>query len=183
MARVKKQRIILSSEKLHYILQRLAHQLIEVHGDFDNTILIGVQPRGIALCDKIHQIIEAKLQKSILKGSIDISLHRDDLHLQDKPQAMNPTDIRISLNDKNIILVDDVLYSGRTIRAALDALMDYGRPRDVELLVLIDRRLHRHVPIQAKYVGQAIDSIEREKVKVYIQEENEENRVEILTQE
>jgi pyrimidine operon attenuation protein/uracil phosphoribosyltransferase len=99
----------------------------------------------------------------------------------DKPQSMSQTIIPSTLDNKNIILIDDVLYSGRTIRAALDTLMDYGRPRDIELLVLIDRRLHRHVPIQAKYIGQSIDSIEKERVQVYIDIENQDDRVEIYT--
>jgi pyrimidine operon attenuation protein / uracil phosphoribosyltransferase len=181
MAALKNNKIILSKEKLHFILERLTHQLVENHIDFENSILIGIQPRGIKLCDRIHQILEKKLGKSIQKGFIDISLHRDDIHLMDKPQSMSQTIIPSSLDNKNIILIDDVLYSGRTIRAALDTLMDYGRPRDIELLVLIDRRLHRHVPIQAKYIGQSIDSIEKERVQVYIDIENQDDRVEIYT--
>lgn len=183
MGRITKGRIIVSSEKLHYILLRLAHQLIESHGNFENSILIGVQPRGVALCQKIHEILEDKLSKKVAKGYLDISLHRDDVRLQEKPIRMNRTEIPYSLDEKNIILVDDVLYSGRTIRAALDTLMDFGRPNDIELLVLIDRRLHRHVPIQAKYIGQSIDSIEKEKVLVYLNNGTEADRVEIFTQE
>ncbi len=183
MARLNKGKVILSSAKLNFILQRLAHQLIENHSNFNNSILIGIQPRGIKLCNRIHKLIENKLGHKIPKGYIDISLHRDDLKIQSKIVPMNQTDIQISLDERNIILIDDVLYTGRTIRAALDMLMDYGRPRDIELLVLIDRRLHRNVPIQAKYIGQSIDSIEKEKVLVCIDEENEQDRVEIYTQD
>lgn len=179
MAALKDDRIILSTEKLRFILERLAHQLIENHYPFENTILLGIQPRGIQLCDRIHGIIERKLNKKIPKGYIDISLHRDDLHLQGKLIPMNRTDIPFSLDQKNIVLMDDVLYTGRTIRSALDMIMDFGRPRDIELLVLIDRRLHRHVPIQAKYIGQSIDSIEQERVAVYLDQAKEKDRVEI----
>jgi len=178
-----KLRVILDNTQLEFILLRLAHQLIEVHGDFKDSILLGVQPRGIILCNIIHQMVEAKLKSKIHKGSIDISMHRDDIHLQGTNLSIGKTEIPISLDNKNIVLIDDVLYTGRTIRAALDTLMVYGRPRDIELLVLIDRRLHRHVPIQAKYVGRTIDSIEEEKVKVTLEKDSKKNRVEILTQE
>jgi pyrimidine operon attenuation protein/uracil phosphoribosyltransferase len=176
-------KVILDAKQLEFILQRLAHQLIEVHGDFKDSILLGVQPRGITLCDIIHQLIEKRLDKPVNKGCLDISMHRDDIYIQGTNLTMAKTEIPISLDKKNIILIDDVLYSGRTIRAALDTLMDYGRPKDIELLVLIDRRLHRHVPIQAKYVGRAIDSIEKEKVKVWLEKDSKKNRVEILTQD
>ena len=178
-----KLRTILDNVQLEYILHRLAHQLIEVHGGFKDSILLGVQPRGITLCSIIHPLIEYKLKSKIYHGSIDISMHRDDIHLQGTNLSIGKTEIPISLDNKNIVLIDDVLYTGRTIRAALDTLMDYGRPRDIELLVLIDRRLHRHVPIQAKYIGRAIDSIEEEKVKVILEKDSKKNRVEILTQE
>jgi pyrimidine operon attenuation protein / uracil phosphoribosyltransferase len=180
--KLSKGKTIVDSTQFRYIIERLAHQLIENHGDFSQSIIIGVQPRGIELCDKIHTIIERKLNKPIQKGTLDISMHRDDIHLQDKPMAMNQTEIPISLDDVNIILIDDVLYTGRTIRAALDTLMDFGRPRDIELLVLIDRRLHRNVPIQAKYIGKSIDSIQREKVKVNLSSDDDHNSVEIFTQ-
>ena len=183
MARLINDKTIVNSEQLHFILQRLAHQVIETHTNFQNTILIGVQPRGVQLCDKIHQIIEEKLKTKILKGYLDISLHRDDIRMQDKPISMSKTEIPCTLDGKNIVLIDDVLYTGRTIRAALDTLMDFGRPDDIELLVLIDRKLHRHVPIQAKYIGRSIDSIDKERVIVYIDVEKEKNRVEINKQE
>jgi pyrimidine operon attenuation protein / uracil phosphoribosyltransferase len=180
VAKLEKNRTILDEKQLEFILQRLAHQLIETHTDFSNTILIGVQPRGLELCNRIHTIISTKLKKTILKGSLDISMHRDDIHLHGTSLQMGITDIPCSLDEINIVLIDDVLYTGRTIRAALDTLMDYGRPRDIELLVLIDRRLHRHVPIQAKYIGKTIDSIQREKVKVVLGNDNKEKDKVIL---
>lgn len=181
VSKIEKNRTILDEIQLDYILQRLSHQLIETHGDFTNTILIGVQPRGTELCDRIHKIISTKLKKTILKGYVDISMHRDDIHIHGTSLQMGVTEIPCSLDEINIILIDDVLYTGRTIRAALDTLMDYGRPKDIELLVLIDRRLHRHVPIQAKYVGKTIDSIQREKVKVILGNEKEKDKVVLIT--
>jgi pyrimidine operon attenuation protein / uracil phosphoribosyltransferase len=183
MATLKKTRTILDEKQLDFILHRLAHQLIEQHGDFSNTILIGVQPRGIELCDIIHSIISTKLKKSIPKGCIDISMHRDDIHLHGTSLQVTKTDIPTPLDEKNIILIDDVLYTGRTIRAALDTLMDYGRPRDIELLVMIDRRLLRHLPIQAKYIGKTIDSIQQERVKVILGDSKEKNQVILVNSE
>ena len=172
---------IVSTKQLEFILQRLAHQLIENHLDFSNSALIGVQPRGVELAKMIHSILTKKLNLYIPLGFLDISLYRDDLHLQTKPHSLDKLDIPFSIEGKKIILIDDVLYTGRTIRAALDALMDFGRPIDIELLVLIDRKLHRNVPIQAKYIGRTIDSIEKEKVKVYLNQNKEQDRVEIFS--
>ncbi len=160
-------RVILDSKKLNITLTRLCHQLIEQHKDFSESAIIGVQPRGVFLADRIYKKLAQILNtKNILYGKLDITFYRDDFRLKSKPMIADKTDITFSLEGKNIILIDDVLYTGRTIRSALDAILDFGRPADVELLVLIDRRLHRHLPIQAKYVGQTIDSITSEKVKV-----------------
>ena len=117
--------------------------------------------------DRIYaKLTEILKKKDIEYGKLDITFYRDDFRKKGTPMIADETDIQFSIEDKNIVLVDDVLYTGRTIRSALDAILDYGRPADVELLVLIDRRLHRHLPIQAKYVGKVIDSITSEKVKV-----------------
>lgn len=159
-------RVILDSKKLDLTITRLCHQLIEQHKDFTGAAIIGVQPRGVYMADRIYKKLTTILKgKHIDYGKLDITFYRDDF--RDKgPMAADETSIGFSLEGKNIILIDDVLYTGRTIRAALDAMLDYGRPADVELLVLIDRRLHRHLPIQAKYVGKVVDSITAEKVKV-----------------
>ncbi len=160
-------RVILDSKKLDLTITRLCHQLIEQHKDFSESVIIGVQPRGVFLANRIHKKLSEILKtKDIPYGKLDITFHRDDVRLKSKPMIADETDIEFSLEGKNIVLVDDVLYTGRTIRAALDAMLAYGRPADVELLVLIDRRLQRHLPIQAKYVGKVIDSITSEKVKV-----------------
>lgn len=177
-------RILLDSKKLDLTITRLCHQLIEQHKGFENSAIIGVQPRGVYLADRIHhKLSEILKKKNIDYGMLDITFHRDDIRLKDKPMIADETAIDFTLEGKNIILIDDVLYTGRTIRAALDAMLAYGRPADVELLVLIDRRLQRHLPIQAKYVGKVIDSIAAEKVKVEWKETDGKDTVWIVEDE
>jgi pyrimidine operon attenuation protein/uracil phosphoribosyltransferase len=171
-------RIILDSKKFNLTITRLCHQLIEQHKDFSNCAIIGVQPRGIMLAERIRTTLASILRKKDIEyGVLDITFYRDDFRLKSKPMIADETNIGFSLENKNIVLVDDVLYTGRTIRSALDAILDYGRPADVELLVLIDRRLQRHLPIQAKYTGKVIDSIVAEKVKVEWEEIDGKDRV------
>jgi len=178
-----KPRIILDRHKFALTIDRLCHQLIEQHKDFSQSCIIGVQPRGVYLAERIHKRLQVILKKkNIDYGKLDITLYRDDFRQKGKPMTTNETDIKFSLEGKNIVLVDDVLYTGRTIRAALDALLDFGRPKDVELLVLIDRRLQRHLPIQAKYVGKVIDSITTEKVKVEWAETDGDDKVWIMSE-
>lgn len=174
-------RVILDSKKLDLTLTRLCHQLIEQHKDFKDAALIGVQPRGVLLANRIHQKLQSILkQTNILYGKLDITFYRDDFRQKGNAIIADKTEINFSLEGKNIILIDDVLYTGRTIRSALDAMLDFGRPADVELLVLIDRRLQRHLPIQAKYVGKVIDSITSEKVKVEWKETDGADKVWII---
>jgi pyrimidine operon attenuation protein/uracil phosphoribosyltransferase len=174
-------RVILDSRKLDLTLTRLCHQLIEHHKDFLKAAIIGVQPRGVLLANRIHKKLGSILKRNdILYGKLDITFYRDDFREKGKAMVADETDIKFSLEGKNIILIDDVLYTGRTIRSALDAIVDFGRPADVELLVLIDRRLHRHLPIQAKYVGKVVDSITAEKVKVEWEEIDGEDKVWII---
>lgn len=176
-------RIILDQKKFDLTITRLCHQLIEQHKDFSQTSLIGVQPRGVFLADRIHDKLSKILKKKDIQyGKLDITFYRDDFRLKGKPMIADEMSIDFSLENRNIVLIDDVLYTGRTIRAALDAMLDYGRPADVELLVLIDRRLHRHVPIQAKYVGKVIDSIHTEKVKVEWKETEDNDKVWITSE-
>ena len=171
-------RIILDTARFHLVLDRLCHQLIENHKDFRNTAVIGVQPRGIFLAQRIvTRIKEITKIQNLELGKLDITFYRDDFRTGNTLLRANETDIEFSLEHKRIVLVDDVLYTGRTIRSALDALLDFGRPEDVELLVLIYRRLQRHLPIQAKYAGKTIDSIIDEKVKVEWEEQGEEDKV------
>lgn len=177
-------RIILDTKKFHLTVTRLCHQLIEQHKDFSNTCIIGVQPRGVLLAERIVKTLKTILKSKFIEfGKLDITFYRDDFRMKSKPMIADETKIDFSLEGKNIVLIDDVLYTGRTIRSALDAMLDYGRPADVELLVLIDRRLQRHLPIQAKYVGKVIDSIAEEKVKVEWKESDGDDRVWIVQED
>jgi pyrimidine operon attenuation protein / uracil phosphoribosyltransferase len=157
--------ILLTSHQLHLSLNRLSHQLIENITDWQNVVFIGLQPRGIHVSNKMIDIIKKLAPKeSIQYGILDITFYRDDV--RDELHVANTTDIPFSIENKKVILIDDVLYTGRTIRAALDALQDFGRPQKVELCVLVDRRFNRELPIQPDYCGKAIDSIISQKVKV-----------------
>jgi pyrimidine operon attenuation protein / uracil phosphoribosyltransferase len=156
---------ILTEQQLAITIKRLAHQVLENHGDFAHTVIIGIQPRGIYLSDRIVDEIKKELPgRKIQYGKLDITFYRDDI--RQELHMANQTDIPFSIEGKKVVLIDDVLYTGRTIRAALDALIDFGRPEKVELCVLIDRRFSRQFPIQADYIGKSIDSIVSQKVKV-----------------
>jgi pyrimidine operon attenuation protein/uracil phosphoribosyltransferase len=157
-------------------IKRLANQILENHVQMENTVLIGIQPRGIFLSDRIVAAIRMEINNSdFFYGKLDITFYRDDIRKE--LHVPNHTDISFSIEGKNVILVDDVLYTGRTIRAALDALMDFGRPEKVELLTLIDRRYSRQLPIQPDYTGRVIDSIVSQKVKVLWSERDEKDEV------
>ena len=159
-------RIILDSKKFLLTLDRLCFQLIENHKEFSQTVLIGVQPRGIYLSDRLHIRLQEVTKKKIQYGIIDPTFYRDDYRTSGKQLIPKATNIQFSTANKNIVLIDDVLFSGRTIRSAMDALLDFGRPAKVELLVLVDRRFTRQLPIQPDYVGKSIDSLTSERVKV-----------------
>lgn len=156
---------ILNGTQVAITVDRLCHQLIENHLDFSESVLIGLQPRGIYLSDRIYRTLQKLLPGvHINYGKLDITFYRDDFNTQ--LHVPNQTTIDFSLENKKVILVDDVLYTGRTTRSALDAMLDFGRPSVVELLVLIDRRFTRQLPIQADYTGRTVDAIISEKVKV-----------------
>jgi pyrimidine operon attenuation protein / uracil phosphoribosyltransferase len=175
---------ILNAQQFGIVIQRLAHQLIENNADLSNTILIGIQPRGIALSDRIYQYLTTELQKKNLQyGKLDITFYRDDFNTSDGIRTPNATDINFSIEGKTVILIDDVLFTGRTIRSAMDAILDFGRPKKVELMVLIDRRFSRELPIQADYVGKSIDSIISQKVKVLWKEKDKKDEVFLIDNE
>lgn len=162
---------ILNDKQLGITIDRLCHQLIENHLDLQDTVLIGLQPRGIYLSDRINRKLKALLPEVAFPyGKLDITFYRDDFNKGNAPHIPSQTDMAFSIEKKKVVLIDDVLYTGRTIRAALDAILDFGRPEKVELLVLIDRRFSRQLPIQPDYAGRTIDSIISQKVKVYWQE-------------
>lgn len=156
---------ILTAQQLAITIRRLAHQILENNGDLSNTVFIGLQPRGVYLSDSVTEEIKKELPGAkVLYGKLDITFYRDDIRKE--LHIANQTDIPFSIEGRKVVLIDDVLYTGRTIRAALDALLDFGRPEKVELCVLVDRRFSRQFPIQPDYVGKAIDSIISQKVKV-----------------
>ena len=143
----------------------MAHQILENEIEPENTVVIGIQPRGVFLSDQIVKEIRQEIPAiKLAYGKLDITFYRDDIRKE--LHVANQTDIPFSIEGKKVVLIDDVLYTGRTIRAALDALLDFGRPSKVELCVLIDRRFSREFPIQPDYVGKSIDSIVTQKVKV-----------------
>lgn len=158
-------KIILDKQQLHLTISRLAHQLLENHLNLNDLVFIGLQPRGIKVSDLLMDNIR-KLYPSdtVHYGILDITFYRDDI--RDELHVANKTDIPFSIEGKQVILIDDVLYTGRTIRAALDAIQDYGRPKKVELCVLVNRRFNRELPIQPDYCGKAIDTVFSQKVKV-----------------
>jgi pyrimidine operon attenuation protein/uracil phosphoribosyltransferase len=158
---------ILNGTQVAITVDRLCHQLIENHLDFSDTVLIGLQPRGIFLADRIYHTLRKLLPDvHINYGRLDITFYRDDFNKGTELHVPNETAIDFSIENKKVVLIDDVLYTGRTTRSALDAMLDYGRPSAVELLVLIDRRFTRQLPIQADYIGRTIDAIISEKVRV-----------------
>lgn len=170
---------ILSAQQLALTVKRLAHQILEDHLNLEDTVLVGLQPRGVFLSDRIV----AELKKivdpaSIRYGKLDITFYRDDI--RKSLHIANQTDIPFDITNKKVVLIDDVLYTGRTIRAALDALVDFGRPSKVSLCVLIDRRFNRELPIQPNYTGKVIDTITAEKVKVTWEGKDERDEVGIL---
>jgi pyrimidine operon attenuation protein / uracil phosphoribosyltransferase len=170
---------ILNEQQLGITIQRLSHQVLENHLDLENTVLIGIQPRGIYFSNRIAEQIRKQLgNDKIFYGKLDITFYRDDV--RQGLHTLNQTDIPFSIEAKNVILIDDVLYTGRTIRAALDALLGFGRPAKVELCVLIDRRFSRQLPIQADYIGKSIDSIITQRVKVFWKEKDGKEEVALI---
>ncbi len=162
---------LLTSKEIEIILHRLACQLIENHNDFSNTVLIGLQPRGTFLANRLAKLLKEEYHiKDLQLGLLDITFYRDDFRRRDEPLEATSTQIDFLIEGKKVVIIDDVLYSGRSVRSALTALQSYGRPDNIELLVLIDRRFSRHLPIQPNYRGRQVDAINEEKVAVYWQE-------------
>lgn len=169
---------LLTSKEIDIILHRLACQLIENHGDFSNTVLIGLQPRGTYLMQRLEKVLIENYQiKKLDVGLLDTTFYRDDFRRNNEPLQATPTKIDFLIENKEVVIVDDVLYSGRSVRAALTALQDFGRPSNIELLVLIDRRFSRHLPIQPNYRGRQVDVINEEKVIVYWKETHQKDEI------
>jgi pyrimidine operon attenuation protein/uracil phosphoribosyltransferase len=167
---------ILTEQQVALSVKRLAHQILENHLGLQQTVLIGIQPRGIHLSDRIvHELKKMVKSSSIQYGKLDITFYRDDV--RNNIHIPNATDIPFNIENKQVVIIDDVLWTGRTIRAALDALQDFGRPAKVQLCVLIDRRFSRELPIQADYVGRTIDTFQSQKVLVRWREKNDVDEV------
>ena len=170
---------ILTEKELGLTIQRLSHQLLENHLSFQDLVIIGIQPRGIYFSDRIVQQINEQIKPAkITYGKLDNTFYRDDV--RQGLHTLNQTDMPFSVENKTVILVDDVLYTGRTIRASMDALLTFGRPAKVELCILIDRRFSREVPIQADFVGRSIDTIITQRVKVLWKERDGTEEVVLL---
>lgn len=164
-----RKKLILDSDHLDITISRLCQQLIENHTDFSNTVILGMQPRGIYLAQLIHGKLEGAVGKSIPIGFLDATFHRDDFRRRDSPAKASETKVPFVIEGKNVVLVDDVLFTGRTIRAALDAMIAFGRPAKVELLVLIDRKYNRDLPIAPDYTGRTVSTLESQRVLVELQ--------------
>ena len=176
------QKVLLTAKEVTIILHRLACQLVEKHLDFSDTILVGIQPRGIFLAERLKEILEKEYQTpEIQLGYLDITFFRDDFRRTDKPLEANKTKIDFIVENKKVIFIDDVLFTGRSIRSALTAIQSFGRPSEIELLVLIDRRFSRNLPIQPDYRGRQVDAINNEKVKVSWKENEGEDGVYLIT--
>ena len=160
-------KVLLNSNQIDIIINRLVCQLIENHTDFNDTVLIGLQPRGIYLLDKIIDVFSKKYtNKKIIHRNLDYTFFRDDFRRGEKTIKPKSSNIDISIENKKIVLIDDVLFTGRSIRAAMSSIDSYGRPKSIELMVLIDRRFKRELPIEANYFGAKIDTIKGDKVSV-----------------
>ena len=175
---------ILNTSKLSLILRRLASQLYENHNHFEDAVLIGIQPRGKILSEQLKEILINEYEiKKINLGLLDITFFRDDFGRKNKILSPNKTSIEFTIEGKSVILIDDVLYTGRSVTAALAAIQSFGRPKKVELLSLVDRRFARHLPIQPDYYGIKIDSINNQRVEVKWGKKNKEGSVYILQNE
>jgi pyrimidine operon attenuation protein/uracil phosphoribosyltransferase len=163
------EKVILNREDIRRAITRIAHEIVERNHGCDGIVLIGVHTRGVPIAKRIAANISLFEQAEVLVGDLDISLHRDDLTSLEVQPVLRPTNIPTDIQGKRIVLVDDVLYTGRSIRAAMDALIEFGRPQYIQLVVLVDRG-HREIPIRADYVGKNMPTSRDEQVKVRLEE-------------
>lgn len=175
-------RIIIDNKLLQLMLERFSQQLIENYGDFSDTVIVGVQPRGVLLSDRIYVQLEVLTETLPLYGRLDITFYRDDFR-KGKFLEAKSTDINFSIEGKRVVLIDDVLFTGRTIRAALDALLAHGRPSEVKLLTLINRRFNREIPIHPDFIGLTVDTQSGEVVSVKWDDEENKSSVIMLKED
>jgi pyrimidine operon attenuation protein/uracil phosphoribosyltransferase len=176
-------KLILDSHLLDITLSRLCQQLIENHQDFSDTVILGLQPRGIYLAELLQQKLKAVLKKEVPMGYLDATFHRDDFRRRDIPVKANETRVPFVIEGKKVVLVDDVLFTGRTVRAAMDAMIAFGRPEKVELLVLIDRKYNRDLPIAADYVGKVVNTLATQKVLVELEVKSPNNKIWLINKD
>lgn len=174
-----KERIILNSEEINKTLERMSFEILEQVPDTSNLALIGIQRRGVDIASRIKSILEDRTEQKIRLGKLDINLYRDDWTNLSSAPVINSTEITFSVTGKTLILIDDVLFTGRTVRSALEALLDFGRPKNIKLLVLIDRG-HRELPIHADFVGKKLNTSLTEKVDVLTMERDDKDEVLLL---
>jgi pyrimidine operon attenuation protein/uracil phosphoribosyltransferase len=167
---------LMSASEIERTLVRLAHEIIEKNNGIEDLVLVGIRRRGFPIANRIAKLIERIEDKIVPVGTLDITLYRDDLSTVGTKPVVQKGELLCPVTDKNVVLCDDVLYTGRTTRAAMDALMDHGRPRRVQLLVLIDRG-HRELPIEATYVGRFIQTTDNEIIEVKLQEMDQMEKV------
>ena len=159
-------------------ITRVSHEIIEKNKGIEDVVLVGIKTRGVPIANRIAKKIESIEGQSINTGEVDITLYRDDLKEVNADPVINGSNIKFDINDKVVVLVDDVLYTGRTVRAALDAIMDIGRPKSIQLAVLVDRG-HRELPIRADYVGKNVPTSKNEIISVMLEEVDEQDSVTI----
>jgi len=175
-------RTLLDSQGLARSIERICYQLVEQHNEFKDTVLIGLQPRGIFLARRVRQVLTRMTGNTAIPlGELDVTFSRDDHRRRTDPIIPSPMKMDFLIEGKNVVLIDDVLFTGRTIRAGLDAMLAFGRPAKVELVVLIDRRFSRHLPIEPNYVGRRMDTIVSEHVEVTISENGEGDSVQLIS--
>jgi pyrimidine operon attenuation protein/uracil phosphoribosyltransferase len=180
-------RVLLDEESIRRTLSRVAHEIIERNEDLDTVALVGIHTRGVPIAHRLRHLIEERSGEELALGQLDITFHRDDVHVRGgqaprRPQPLaRETKLDFELEGRTVILVDDVLYTGRTIRAAIDALLEYGRPERVQLAVLADRG-HRELPIRPDYVGKNLPTGRHERVQVELMEIDEIDRVMLVTE-
>jgi len=162
-------KLILDSDLLDLTISRLCQQLIENHNDFSETVIIGMQPRGIFVAEILHKKLQKDIKKEIPLGYLDATFHRDDFRRREIPAKASETRIPFIIEGKKVVLVDDVLFTGRSIRAAMDSMIAFGRPATVELAVLIDRKYNRELPIAADYVGKTVNTLTSQRVLVELE--------------
>lgn len=175
-ANIREKGQLMSASEIERTLVRLAHEIVEKNNGIDNLGLIGIKRRGIPIAQRLAKVIERIEKKPVPVGTLDITLYRDDLSTVGPKPVINPSEMEFDVNGKDIVLCDDVLYTGRTVRAALDALFDHGRPRRVQLLVLIDRG-HRELPVEASFVGRRVQTTDLEIIEVKLQETDQMEKV------